>query len=553
MLLALALRDTREMGILLEQIHQSDKEFATDPATLPLLFDYLAETEDFEGLRMLYETSQAKGPVSLPQATVERIAWKTIEAASKAYHPRVRAEALVAAAQSQDVRGMYILKKLMTDNHQGIQQAALQLAVHYPDTPIQRQAEQLALSGLPETKLGAARLLAFQKAPSAEKTLSSLLIDDTLSEEDQLQIASCLSTLRDEVDINWLQKAVDSEKPAIRALAAASVLAAPTHEGLACLLPLLNDSSANVRKWVFQTLGAWQPLIPDASQQLIASWTADLRAPSIDLASVAAWALLLSSQPEAKQAASSWFRHAILGTTEEKALLATARLLHAGESGVAVAQALIDETRDPLVQLNLARYLLSHRRNGPTASTILQAALASSPLLGEQSDGLFSWIGPSQIPHHPAIPRLPESQDLFLRLQLLALRCYAGQPVSHIEVEKMLNDRGWGISAAAATLLFQEFGHSLDDVLSPLLSHETEVVRVQAALLLTLISQSQQAASHLAKQYEKASREGKEAIILGFGSLPLSRTKRYLTPLLFDPSPVLRTRAAGALLSSMYR
>ena len=117
----------------------------------------------------------------------------------------------------------------------------------------------------------------------------------------------------------------------------------------------------------------------------------------------------------------------------------------------------------------------------------------------------------------------------------------------------MLGDRAWGISAAAASFLFQEYGHSLDEVLTPLLTHETEAVRIQAALLLTIISQSQQAATILAEQYEKASREGKEMIILGFSCLPASRTKPYLIPLLFDPSPVLRTRASGALLASMYR
>ena len=213
---------------------------------------------------------------------------------------------------------------------------------------------------------------------------------------------------------------------------------------------------------------------------------------------------------------------------------------------------MLPKVQDPLTKLNLATHLLFHRKNSPEAAEALRLCLSSS-LIGEYSDGLFSWIGPSLLFHHPAIPRLPESQDLFLRLQLLALRQYSGQPIPKEEVESMLNDRAFGVSAEAASFLFQEFAHSLDEVLSPLLSHETEGIRIQAALLLTIISKSQQAATVLAQQYEKASREGKETIILGFSCLPASQTMKYLLPLLFDPSPVLRTRAAGALVASMYR
>ncbi len=553
-LLSLALHDTRETHILLEEIQRSDKDFIQNPEIISLLFDYLAEINDIEGMRILYEKTQEKGQCSLPQATLEHIAWVNIESASRSYHPRMRAEALIAAAESQDVRGMHILKTMVTDPHQGIQQIALQLAASYPDEPIQKEAEQIAQCDIPEAKLAAARLLAAQKALSAEKILTSLLVDDTLSEEDQVEVASLLSSLKDEVDLAWLQRAVVDPRPAVRALAASSVLAAPTKEGLACLLPLLSDPSGNVKKCSFQTLGLWQPLIPEASEQLIASWRSHLQAPSFDIAAVAAWAMLISSHEDAQHDASVWFEQALITLPREKALIATSHLIKSGQRGITLAAALITKVQEPLTKINLAQYLLYHRTQIPEASDILRTALSStSTLLGEHADGIFTWLGASRLPHHPAFPRLPESQDLFLRLQLLSLRCYAEQPIPRQEVEAMLGDRGWGITAAAATFLFQEFGHSLDEILSPLLSHETEVVRIQAALLLTIISQSQLAASTLAEQYEKASREGKEAIILGFGCLPASRTKAFLIPLLFDTSPVLRTRAAGALLSSIYR
>lgn len=551
--LCLALHDTREALRLLDQVLQAPD--ATDnPEIVSLLFDYLIDSGDIEGMRALFEKIQTKSSLLLSRHTVEHIAWATIESAAQSYHPRMRAEASLAAAESQDVRGMRILKRLMADSHQGIQLMALQLAASYPDAPIQQQAEAILQQADPEAKLAAAQLLASQKAAEAEEKISSLLVDETLSEQDRIEAALLVASLTDSIDMTWLKCTVSDSRPAIRALAAAAVCSAPTCEGVSCLIPLLSDPSTSVKKCAFQTLGMWQALVPDSSASLIAAWKRHLNSASFDLSSVAAWALLISSDEQARREALMWFDTAITTMSKEKALLATSRLILSGEAGLPLATNLLAKTDDPFIQMNLACYLLLHRAEAAAASSILRSALSATPtLLEERTDGSFSWLRASHILHHPAIPRLPESQDLFLRLQLLALRCYAEQRIPQEEVEKMLTDRGWGISAAAATFLFQEFGRSLDEILTPLLTHETETVRIQAALLLTIISQSQQAATTLAEQYEKASREGKEAIILGFGTLPASRTQPYLIPLLFDASPILRTRAAGALVSSMYR
>lgn len=552
--LCLALHDTREAYRLIEEQKTTDDESIKNPETLALLFDYLAETNDVEGMRILFEKAKAQGPIDLPQSTLEHIAWVQIELASRAYNPRIRAEALLAAAESQDVKGVHIIKTMMTDPHLGIQCIALQLAANFPDEPIQRQAETIAMCDIPEAKLAAARLLSMQKAPAAKTVLTSLLTDETLSEEDQVEVAALLARLSDEVDLEWLQQAVIDPRPSIRALAASSVLSSPTEQALQALLPLLNDPSTHVKKCAFQTLGLWQSLLKEPIAPLKKAWESSLLSPSIDMSSTAAWAMLISSDAEAKEEATQWFKNAVTHSTRESALIATAHLIRTGEAGISLATYLITQAQDPLVQVNLSYYLLCHRKEISDAANILKTSLAvSQNLLGGYSDGIFSWFGTSLQPHHPGIPRLPESQDLLLRLQLLALRSYANQPIPKEEVEKMLNDRGWGVSASAAAFLFQEFGHSLDEVLTPLLSHETETIRIQAALLLTIISQSQVAAQTLAQQYEKASREGKEAIILGFSCLNGVRTKPYLVPLLFDSSPLIRTRTAGALLSSIYR
>ena len=542
--LFLSLHDTRGAFLMLEELRNSER--ASDPETLALSFEYLATISDIEGMRKLYDTIC----IPLPEDTLEKIAWAVIKASSKAYHPKIRAEALFAAAMTHDAKGMAILNTMLDDPHQDVQQMAIQLAIRFPDEPIQQHVINLCSSGPPPIKLASAQLLATQKARKAPIILQKLLIDSSLSEDDQVNVASLLSSLKEDLDLHWLAKTVQDPRPAMRALAASSVLNVPSKEGLKIILPLANDTSIQVKQVAFEALGLWQSLLSEDISSLHSLFENHLSSSSISLSATAAWALLLGN---AHEKAAVWFENSMTSVSKEERLIATSHLVSTGKQGLALAKRLLKVIEDPMCQLNISAYLLYHRYDVQEAAAILQKALMQyTSLLSEQKSGLFSFLGPSTIPHHPAMPRLPESQDLLIRLELLALRCYTDQHVDKFEIEKMLNDRAWGISASAAGFLFQEMAPSFDEVLSPLLSHPTEGVRIQAALLLTIFSKSQHAAAVLQEQYEKASKEGREALLIGFSSLPSSKTLPYLSPLLFDLSPSIRTRAAGALLASMY-
>ncbi len=542
--LSLSFNDTRGALLALEELRQSDQ--ANDPETLALSFEYLAAVHDIDGLRALHEAH----PIQLPSSTLEQIAWAVIRSSSRAYHPKIRAEAGLAAALTNDAKGMAILNHLLDDPHLGIQEMALQLAHQFPDEPIQQHAEQLCHSASPQIKLLAAETLASQKAACAPAVLQRLLADDSLSEDDQIGIASLLSSFKKELDLSWLASAVADPRPAWRALAASSVLKNPSKEALLCIMPLANDSSLRVKEYAFEALGLWRTLLPEKNAELSTLFENHLNDPSISVAATAAWALLIGEEHPVKE----WFEKRILSSSKEERICTTSHLVATGTQGLELAHALLHTVKDPICQINLSAYLLHHRYKPQEAAEELRQALQkyTSPL-SERQEGLFSALDASTLSHHPAIPRLPESQDLLLRLDLLALRCYADQQIDPSEIEKMLSDRAWGISASAAGFLFQEIAPSLDEVLTPLLSHPTESIRIQAAILLTLIAKSHHAASVLQQQYETASKDGKEMLIMGFSTLPASKSLPYLTPLLFDTSPSIRTRAAGAMLASLYR
>jgi hypothetical protein len=543
--LALMLRDSTK------SLQISRKLDPMDPSSKDLLFERLALNSDLEGMKSLWLATK-KAPLS--EKSIERIAWAVIDHSSRAYHPRIRIEAALAAAMSNDAKGMDILHRLLNDPHETIQQLTLELALHYPDAPIQQKAAALTRSSTPGVKLAAAQLLTAQKASIAQESLEHLLLDDSLSEQDICQVASLLSSLQEEKDDQWFISLVHDQRPSMNILAASFALHYPSVARLKESTALLESPHFHVKKCELQAIGLWQHLLPNQDEHLkVASSLLNPERFSIDLASTAAWVLFLSHDPIAKEQASSWFRTMLSSSIEKNALVACSRLCHTGKRGIELAHKLLKESPHTLCRLNLAIFLLTHRAHTQEAADVLKhTLLTASYLLGETDDGIFSWIGPSAHTHHPAIFRFPESKDLFLRLELIALQSYVGQPIEKQTIEQMLTDRAWGIPAAAAGLFFQEAASSLEEVVIPLLSHDIESVRVQAALIYAC-SGSQKAASILWEQYQKASREGKESLLFGFGGLPPSSTKELLTPLLFDESPVLRTRAAGALLTSLYK
>jgi len=547
--LALALHDTQQMALVLKKLKE---EAPHSPATIHLFLEYFIETANFSAIHYMREEAR-KENVSISKETLEKLAWKILERAAIASHPRIRAEAAWSAASTYDARGMAILAMLLDDPNEEIQLAALQLAHGYPDHTIQKKAKRLLKMGSPAIKIAATELLIHQQPSKISQHISPLLHDPTLPENAQIYLASLIASLTDQLDITWIQKSIEDPHPAIRSLASTALLSHPDPTLLPLLFPLLSDPSANVREVTIKTLGTWQQLLSREKQEKFQYiLTSILEKDPVIYAATAGWALLLSPNHNAQEQAAQWFLH-ILQTEKPASHLACARLIHTGKAGVEIAFQAMQETKDPIIKINLASFLLMHRLYCEKARCALREGLADySSILGEHNE-LFSWIGPSTLPHSPMIPRLPESEDLRLRLQLIALTYYAQQPIDKTTVEKMLYDQAWGIPAAAALFLFQEFASDIEEVLSPMLAHEIETVRLQAALLLAISCPSTKNASMLYEEYKKASKQGKEILLLGFATLPIEQAQEVLTPLLCDSSEILRTRAAGAFLYALYQ
>ncbi len=536
--LALSLEDMRQARLLLDTMHSSDSEHEST-------FSYLAALENIEELRNIWE----KEHPTLSQQTLETVCWAIIKNSSQSYHPKLRAESLLAISLLSDANDIPLLIRLLYDPHPSVQELALHLAQHYLDEPIQEAARDLAQNGTTNVRLAAAALLTKQKVRPASPLLEEMLDDDSFSQKDRSRLIANLASLQKELDLSWLERSVTDSQAEIRALACCRVQREPSKRAVEALLPLLEDKSSLVLEYALETFGLWQHLVPEESLRLQKAYRILLDSASIKLQSLAAWALFISNGEDVE----AWFKEMILNKPSLQSHIVCSHLVRCGTKGLSLAKTVLNESQDPIIKINLAAYLLSHRSEVHLASKALCKALQETfYLLGESGESFFSWVSKTEISHTPLVPRLPESHDLLIRLQLLALQCYSGEPISKSHLETMLKERSWGVPIAAAGFIFQELSPSLEEVLSPLLEEEEETIRIQAALLLAVFAQSEKAATILWDQFEKASKEGKETLMLGFASLSFEKTKDRLTPLLFDASPSLRTRAAGALLASIY-
>ncbi len=549
---ALELNDLKTASLLLKKSSRPENIDSWTASDIDLFFELCCKADDLDGMKRLWSLIKERKGYSLSNALLEKIAWVIIGKASVAYHPKIRFEALIAGATSNDAKGVDIVHRLMLDPHEMLAQIAIEVAGYFPDECIQLRAISILKNDTITFKLAAAKLLSQQKAPQAIPLLTSLMCDEALSEKDQVAVASYLAQAVETLDDATVIAYAQDSRSSIRALAAAYTLQKPSKTNLLAIISLLNDPSISVQKIAIPTLGLWQEMLKDNAEVLLTTFQKHLQSTDATIAANAAFSLCISNNPSAQKMAVDWFEHTITTASPQKALIATSRLIKCSSNAIPLLKRLLSANIDPICRLNIAACLLQHRVELSLANETVQN-FPVQQLLSIHDDSIFSAIGKTEITHDPAIPRLPESIDLNVRLNLIALRSFANLTINRIELEKMFHDRSWGVCANAVGFAFSELEPSLEQVIKPLLSHDVELVRIQAALLYATISKSPEAAATLGREYEKASREGKELAIMGFSVLPASSSLPYLTPLLFDSSLSTRTKAAGALLSSLYK
>lgn len=484
-----------------------------------------------------------------PRDTLEEMSWGIIEKGAKGHAPMIRAIALITAAKGNDSRGVRLLLENSGDTHRLIRELVVEFSSHFRDEPLQNMIkDRLKVERDPSVRLALLRAVGLMRIGDLEPYLLSVLDNDRALAEEKFACIASIMDLKEEVNLDEVQKLIASNRAAHRALAAVLIRLHDKKEDAALLLPLLKDSHSEVRKAALETLGALRvhevngiplPLVLDP-----------LLNDSIpEVAITASWVLMPYNPHAGQEAMKKWLE----STHADERLYAACALKGAGKYGYPLNLSTFQETKDPYVRLNLACALIQEQVD-PKLGTqaIYEAVTLHKERWMECEFGRFSGIGPCLENHRPDIPHYPEAVNQMTRLEMLNLLAVQKHPKALEAVTNFLKDRQWGITGAASALLLTEGDEEALILIRELLGDDSEKVQLQAALILALWGNDPNALSTLQRLYFKASHTKKEQIVEALGRIGDFSALPFLVDRLEESHLSLRMIAASAILQVLY-
>lgn len=468
---------------------------------------------------------------------LECLAWGVIEEGARSAAPMIRVFALLGAFYAQDAKGVKLLHAGLKDSNAFVRGAAVKLAMRLHDLELQDEIVRLFQSERNwQVRLAAIQALGAMKIASSRSDLVALIGSPQAQAEEKVAAIAALVELLDTAERREIELLARSDRAGLRLLACEVM----EHFGLShrdLLDQLTKDTRAEVRAAAWHALGALR-------QDVKSSLDAD---PTVAL--TAAWSLTLSNPTAGQEALAPWLTH----ESAEVRRLAAAALVATGQYGLPLALKTFSTTSDPYVRLNLALGFLGQRVLLDKACSCLAEGLFQQKerWMWEET-GKFEALAPSTVKHDEAIPNYPEAVNQMARLEILNKLALLKYPETGELLRRYLKEKRFEVSGMAALLLLTEGDESAIDAVQELLKDPDSKVRTQAAFILSLWGQGDEAIAELQGSYKDADRELKEKILEGLGRAGSASSIPFLVERLQEPSPMLRLIAAAALLETLY-
>jgi HEAT repeat protein len=470
---------------------------------------------------------------------LEEISFAILKQGARQSFPQSRSIAYFAAWSTQDKNSVPMVLAALGDSIVEVRLFALDLASKMRDSIIQKKVMQLASSDSSrDVRLAALATLGSMHSKEALSWLHKLVGAKNQDPEFGAQAALAILEITDTLDKEYLQKLVKSSLRSERALACLLVTAHRDEAFCEYTYPLLLDRSKEVKIAALEVCGKLGKRVPlDTLRELMAS-------DDFEISCRAAFCLLIRDveKKSAEETLRRWFSHSNPRFRTCAVLMATNGKAKTCE----LSREFLERATDPLDTINLACHLIRERVSVDEAANALERALRCETRLETDEEGIFSSIGKSHAIHVVPIARYPEAQDLLVRLELYSILKSAGKNIDE-PLSVLLRERSWGVAAMTALLLAQEKGDSVRETLQRLLGEKTAEVRIQAATLLALLYQDEEARGLLETAYPTASRELKEQILLCIGMIGSKKSIPFLITSFDDYYPLTRVLAASAV------
>ena len=543
----LAIKDALTVGaksLAVELSKQALKDFQDNPSLLSLYISSLAESEKTEEMvkewDKLFLLSKEK---ALEPFLLESMAWGVIKKGARDSALPLRAISLVAAAMSNDFRGVRLIEEAMDHPNSLIRTIAYKVSGQMGDPCLQNKIRtRVKEEKETEAKLSMIRALGALRMKELEPYLVGIVEGNSNRQLEREAAFEALLTLHEGPKTGEVEELLKSPRSLHRAVGCRLALHLQPAPALSLFQPLLVDSSRRVVLEASRTIGLLyaksaelDDLIkglkkrPEGEARVASLWIEALR----NEGTVEDWIPFIN-HPNVKVAL---YSAALLGT--------------AGEKSIPLRQSLFDKAKDPFVKINLALGLLPEVEQRDSILAFLSKQFDVKTLLwGVGEQGGVAFLLPQK--GEPLPPMVSQKDmDVVARLQFLSCVAPFAPAFAEEKLKSFLTHRRPEVGLMATTLLIKEGSNEMLEQVEDLLQDPSFPHKVEAALLLSLWRRDDEGVKVLQEHYPKGDRKEKEVLLEAIGRLGGPAQAPFLIECLKEPFPMLRVIAAIGLISCL--
>jgi HEAT repeat protein len=536
-----------------EEAEAALKEF---PASKMLQLAYIRalseKGDETIAMEQWVETTARFAEERCDRRMLEVLAWGVLLKGETSAQLNIRFNSMLGAAFTRDARAIPMLVNQLRSSNALLRSIAVKLATTYRDAPLKVEIARL----LKEEKVWYVRLEVIQavgmlRMHELKGELKEIIGNPRTLVEEKASAIVALVSMYDTIEREELLRLVRSDRAGLRQLAAEVIIHLHLNDELDLLLPLLRDSSSDVKISALNAL-ALMRVKKIGTAQVVELIQDNLNETAPEVAITAAYVLLLHDESEGSRHLTKWLKseHA------QWRRLASAALGVSGKYGIRLALKELAETQDVYVTVNVAMGLIGQRVQVAMACDAIARVLASGKetlwMWDAQHNPLFRTLAPSNVRHIEHIPHYPAVVDQLVRLDLLSALSIVRYSKAQSAVKEFLQTRSWGVTGAAAATLLQEGDEEGLASVKELLKDPDEMIRTQAALILALIGSDPSAVQVLQEAYPHVDREMKVHILEALAHIGDPMSIPFLVDILKEPFQVLRVVAASALIQCLY-
>ncbi|HSW72868.1 MAG TPA: HEAT repeat domain-containing protein, partial [Chlamydiales bacterium] len=340
---------------------------------------------------------------------LEEISWGVLRKASQSSQYTIRLYSLLGAFLTHDARAVKIMQEMMRESNAILRANAVRMASTYLDGPLEEEMLRLiATEKVWFVRMELIGAIGRMRLKEKAHLLEDILAKDSLLEEKGAAIQA-LVQMYEGIDLEKIFYMAVSERAAFRQVAAHAALFFDIKEAKDVLLPLLYDPRPDVRVSVLNALGLLfhTDMGKEELKALLQHSLADLD-PAVAI--TASWILMLCDPAASAEYFENWLSHEDIGIR----LMAASALAKTGIAGADFALKMFEESKEPLVRINLAVGLIGHKKSSKKCLDEIYSFLHTEKkqvMVAADKNPLFPVIAHSHVNVREDIPNFPEAVD----------------------------------------------------------------------------------------------------------------------------------------------